>query len=43
MKQGEAAEILGLSISSYCRYERGEREPDAAVLWRMADLYGVSV
>ena len=43
MKQGEAAEILGLSISSYCRYERGEREPDAAVLWRMADLYEVSV
>ena len=43
MKQGEAAEILGLSVSSYCRYERGEREPDAAVLWRMADLYEVSV
>ncbi len=43
MKQGEVAEILGLSISSYCRYERGEREPDAAVLWRMADLYEVSV
>ena len=43
LKQSEAAELLGLSISSYCRYERGEREPDASILWRMADLYGVSV
>ena len=43
LKQEEAAKLLGLSISSYCRYERGEREPDASVLWRMADLFGVSI
>ena len=43
LKQREAAELLGLSINSYCRYERGEREPDAPVLWRMADLFGVSI
>ena len=43
LKQREAAESLGLSITSYCRYERGEREPDAPVLWRMADLFGVSI
>lgn len=43
LKQREAAELLGLSITSYCRYERGEREPDAPVLWRMADLFGVSI
>lgn len=43
LKQGDLAEILDLSISSYCRYERGEREPDAVVLWKMADFYGVSV
>ena len=43
LKQAETAELLGISINSYCRYERGEREPDASVLWRMADLYGVSV
>ena len=43
LKQEEAAQLLGLSISSYCRYERGEREPDAPVLWRMADLFNVSV
>ncbi len=43
LKQAEAAELLDISINSYCRYERGEREPDARVLWRMADLFGVTV
>ena len=43
LKQEEAAKMLNLSISSYCRYERGEREPDAPVLWRMADLFEVSI
>lgn len=43
MKQVEAAERLGISVTSYCRYERGEREPDAPILWRMADLFGVSI
>ena len=43
LKQEEAAKLLDLSISTYCRYERGERGPDAPVLWRMADLFGVSI
>ena len=43
LKQQEAAKLLELSITSYCRYERGEREPDAPVLWRMADLFEVSI
>ena len=43
LKQEEAADLLEVSLSSYCRYERGEREPDAVVLWKMADFYGVSV
>ena len=43
LKQSDAAELLGISITSYCRYERGEREPDAPVLWRMADLFEVSI
>lgn len=43
LKQSEAAELLNISINSYCRYERGEREPSASVLWQMADLFGVSV
>lgn len=42
-KQDEIAILLDISLSSYCRYERGEREPDASVLWRMADLFDVSV
>ena len=30
-------------MSSYCRYEYGEREPNASILWRMADFYGVTI
>ena len=43
LKQAEAAELCGISMMSYCRYERGEREPTASTLWRMADLFEVSV
>jgi len=43
LTQKEAADSLDLSITSYCRYERGEREPDAPVLWHMADLFGVTI
>ena len=43
LKQDEAADLLGISLSSYCRYERGEREPDASALCRFADLYGVTI
>ena len=43
LKQTEAADMLKISLTSYCRYERGEREPGAALLWRMADFFGVSV
>lgn len=42
-KQEEAAAALGLSMSAYCRYELGKREPTASVLGTMADTYGVSV
>ncbi len=41
-KQEEAADQLGLSMSAYCRYELGKREPTASVLERIADAYGVS-
>ena len=43
LKQTEVAEALGLSISPYCRYEYGQREPTVSVLIRMADFYGVSI
>ena len=42
LKQTEAAEGLGLSISAYCRYEYGEREPTASTIYKMAKLYQVS-
>ena len=37
LKQVDAAKALGISISAYCRYEYGQREPEA-----MARLYHVS-
>jgi len=43
LKQEEAAKELEISVRSYCRYEYGEREPVASVLWRMADFYGVTI
>lgn len=42
LRQEDAAAELGLSMSAYCRYELGSREPTASVLCRMADYYGVS-
>ncbi len=43
LKQEETAKGMDISVRTYCRYEYGEREPDASVLWRMADFYGVSI
>ena len=34
---------MGLALNTYVRYERGEREPTASVLIRMADFYGVAI
>ena len=41
-KQTELAKALGLSISAYCRYEYGEREPTASTIVRMARYFHVS-
>ena len=43
LKQEEAAEQSGIGYMSYRRYERGEREPNASSLWKIADFCGVSV
>lgn len=43
LKQEEAAKKLDISMSAYCRYEHGDREPQASILWRMADFYGVTI
>ncbi len=42
LTQTDAAKAAGISLKSYCRYESGERVPDADVLVRIADFYGVS-
>ena len=42
MKQTEVAEALGLSITGYCGYEYGKRDPQTAVLVKLAQLYHVS-
>ena len=42
LTQTEAAKAAGISLKSYCWYESGERVPDADVLVRIADFYGVS-
>ena len=43
LRQEDIAAALGLSLSAYCRYEQGKREPTASVLEDMADYYNVSV
>lgn len=40
--QADVAKAVGISLKSYCRYESGEREPDASTLVRMADFYDVT-
>lgn len=42
LTQAEAANAVGISLKSYCRYESGEREPTASVLAQIADFYGVT-
>ena len=42
MKQTEAAEAVGLSISAYCSYETGRRDPQTEALVKLAQLYHVS-
>ncbi|MBR3767569.1 MAG: helix-turn-helix domain-containing protein [Clostridia bacterium] len=39
----EAARILKLPYTTYVGYEKGEREPNIAILIRMADVFQVSV
>lgn len=41
--QEEAAKGSGIVLRSYIRYEKGEREPVASVLVRMANYFGVTV
>lgn len=39
----EIAEALGISLSSYVKYERGERTPKDSLKKRIAEFFGVTV
>ena len=43
LTQDSVAKELGISMKSYCRYEKNEREPTASLLVEMALLYHVSL
>lgn len=43
MTQADISKEIDISLNSYRRYERNEREPDAPTLTRMADFYGVTL
>lgn len=42
LTQTDVAKEVDISLKSYCRYESGEREPDASTLARMADFYDIT-
>ena len=41
--QKDIAASLNISLRSYQRYEKGERNPDSLTLTAMADFFGVSI
>lgn len=43
LTQIEVASPLGITVASYSRYERGEREPDFDTLIKLADFFKVSI
>lgn len=43
LSQEKFASEIGIGFSTYRRYEKNEREPDAPVLVKMADFYNVSL
>lgn len=43
LSQAQIAGEVGVVVRAYQRYEYGKREPQLAVLIRMADFYGVSL
>ena len=43
LTQAEAAKGMEIPFSTYRRYEKNEREPDASTLVRMADFYQVTL
>ena len=43
LSQAQIAKEVGVVVRAYQRYEYGQREPQLAVLIRIADFYGVSL
>ena len=43
LKQQQVADLLGIPLRTYQNYERGVNEPDAGILCKMADYFGVTV
>lgn len=43
LTQEETAQQSSIVLRSYCRYEKGEREPTATALWKLADFFDVSI
>ena len=43
LMQKSIAEDLGIPLRTYQRYERGEGEPNASTLFKMADYFHVSI
>ena len=43
LSQAQIAQEVWIVVRAYQRYEYGQREPQLAVLIRMADFYGVSL
>lgn len=43
MTQRELAEALHISQTSVSKYERGESEPDLAMLIEISDFFGITI
>lgn len=41
LTQEEAAEKLGTTAASLCRWEKGNRTPKVTMFFRMCELYGI--
>lgn len=41
--QKDVGDMLGVSKQAISMYERGERKPEAELLGRLADIYGVDI
>lgn len=42
LSQEMAAKAIGVAMPTYCRYEYGQREPNASTIAAMAKFYNVS-